>query len=201
MMVPLAQSTWGLALSKNGYPRIRSSSAVLAIKNVWHSPFSQCLTLMWTACVMSLSLLKVPSTFCTLWGFESFLLTSCIGYGSPLETLQLVPCTWDDAQEETILCSMSGSEKLILMSPSGHGVVCLFDSWRDKLLLRHKVDWQWEMKTSPIGQDRQWSLSEAKSNRTSVALKQGDCEAQLYSAWRYRRTSLRLFFFGMRSYI
>ena len=76
MMVLLAQSIWGLALSKNGYPRIRSSLAVLAIKNVWHSLFSRCLTLMWTACVMSPSLLKVLSTSHTLQGFESFLLTS-----------------------------------------------------------------------------------------------------------------------------
>ena len=124
-----------------------------------------------------------------------------IGYGSSLGTLQSVPRTWDDAQEGTILCSTSGSEKLVLMSLSGHSVVRSFDSWRDKLLLRCEVDWQWEMKTSPIEQDRQWSLSEAKSNRTPVALKWGDCEAQLYSAWRYRRMSLRLFSFGMRSYI
>ena len=75
-MVPLAQSIWGLALSKNGYPRIRLSLAVSVIKNVWHFPFSRCLTLMWTACVMSPSLLKVPLMFRTLQGFESFLLTS-----------------------------------------------------------------------------------------------------------------------------
>ena len=68
-------------------------------------------------------------------------------------------------------CSTSSSDKLILMSPSGHSVICLFGSWRDKLLLRCEVDLRWEIKTSSTGQGCQQRLSEAKSNRTPVALR------------------------------
>ena len=58
-----------------------------------------------------------------------------------------------------------------VLSLSGRGVIRLFNFGGSKLLLRCEVDWRWEMKVSPTGQDCQWSLSEAKSNRTPVALK------------------------------
>ena len=91
---------------------------------------------------------------------------------------------------------------LVYMSPSGCGAIRSSNSWRSKLLLRHEVDGWWEMKASPTEQVHQWSLSEAKSNRTPVALKQGGIvKHNWYLAWRYRRTSLRLFFSDMRSYI
>ena len=71
LIVPVIQLTVGLAASRNGYPRIRSSSLIFATRNRWRVAYSPNCIMKFAVCVTPPIRFGVPSTFRTLRIFRS----------------------------------------------------------------------------------------------------------------------------------